>query len=1241
MEHPTQHPTQHQTQHPTEQLQPDSWRNLPLEAGGRSLIEASAGTGKTWTISVLYLRLLLEQGLSPKQIVVTTFTDSAAGELRERIRARLIEAERYGRSLLDNGLQADDSDPVDRQWLYGHWTGTADGAAARERIQHDIQRLRLAQAELDLAPIGTLHGLCRKILVDYPFESGSAFGLGELVSSESMLQTLAEDVWRQQTQAPDSGLPVLDVDSIGKLKQYLKAYSAPGVSVRLRALTEAPEVVLSSDWVDPIRQLVGRKIFQPRKTALKNALTHLADFLESQPRDPDLIPKTLANLTPEPVSDQIADDHLDDPDIQKVLAFAADAAEALKPLAIHQKDQAQWPNHEARFAAWQHWVEQIKTWRHHRLTASGQVTFDELIERVARALPAGGSVLAERLFAAWPVALVDEFQDTDALQYGILDRIYRASDGGQRGRLVMIGDPKQAIYRFRGGDIHAYLKARRDAGSHLSLDTNYRSSREMVAACNAFYDLAGAQLSTDDSHEIRYEPVNASARCDDAPYEVDGRLCTRPLQLHYWPDCPDDADSRRSAALEGCANQIVELLTPGRHSIGGNPLVPGDIAVLLPANGDITRLRRLLSARNVPCVSSVRSSVFESDWARELQIVLYAAQHPRDEGAVQAALATRLGGKTYADLLALRDRPEHWQALSDDYAALGDIWRTRGVLALVQEVTRQATPRLFASGDSERSLTDLRHLGELLQTASERFAGPEQLLGWLAEERARRKADDGDAADEMQLRIESDAARVRLMTVHASKGLEFPVVMLPLMWANTQNTNDTIEILHDAQSGERLPGCGDADRARYRQEGQDERFRLLYVAMTRARYACHIYVLPPGRAKDKKGGAANTDPHRAPLDAMIERLLPGFDEAAPPSSLHGHIAWNRNDWLWPERVYQPPLQAGPVIRQALPEPRNTPFEFKWSFTSLTRSRFAHGTTEDGPASDEAGGAEEADLAGAFTEVPRESATNLETDETPHRELLELAPVGGADFGNALHAMFEFRQVGQPMSAQHELIRHHLLDSGVRLGDIDVELLVKRLARRIQTTLDTPMELADGHTVRLGELPKEHLRAEMGFDYALDGVAVQRLREACADAGEPDLIPRSPRHHLRGIMNGKIDLVFQHDRRFYVLDYKGNQLGKDGLLSMYAPAQLRQAMDASHYRFQALLYVVAVDRYLRQRIGPAYDRSTQLGEAIYLFVRAVGVAPTQVPGAGIWAHRFSDELIDAVDAVLANRIQEAA
>ncbi|MEO8010292.1 MAG: 3'-5' exonuclease, partial [Dokdonella sp.] len=751
---------------------------------------------------------------------------------------------------------------------------------------------------------------------------------------------------------------------------------------------------------------------------------------------------------------------------------------------------------------------------------------------------------------------------------------------------------------------------------------------------------AGEKLSSNSELEICYEPVKASDRCDDEPYRVDGVICEQPLQMHYWAsdDVPDDAQSRIQLALDACANHVVALLSGG-HTIGDKPVRPGDIAVLLPSNAQITTLRDLLSARAVPCVASAKSSVFGSDWARELQIILYAALHPRDEAAVRAALATRLGGKTYNQLRALRDQPEDWQRAAGVYVELDHLWQARGVLALVQQITSDARSRLFARDDSERTLTDLRHLGELLQARSEDLTGREQLLTWLADQRDDDGDEAGDAVDEMQLRIESDAARVRLMTLHSSKGLEFPIVLLPLMWANKHNSRDTITVLHDAASGQRVVGFGAEAKQRYQQEGQDERFRLLYVALTRARYACHVYALSPLRLSKKGAGGSDTDPNRAPLDTVIERLL---EFADPPHTMH-HVLWCNGAWPWRRAQYQPGNSDESPERHVLSEPETTRFEYKYSFSALAKGGKIT-SLEERAASDEAQLHETAlELPDAEFEVESSATCFLADEEATEAEqpqLQWLAQIAGADFGNALHAIFEHRVIGRPMADQHALIRRCLLDEVVNLGDIAIDELVAHLAARVQATLDTPLLPGSDPTLTLAVLPMHALRAEMEFNFVLDEVSLRRLREVC------DFVPGTSMQPLRGLMNGKIDLVFEHGGRFHVLDYKGNRLDDGGdprshaYLSNYAPARLQLAMDHAHYRFQALLYTVAIDRYLRQRM-PNYQRDKHLGETIYLFVRATGIALDTVPNAGIWAHRFEDAVIDAVDAVFASEARNAA
>lgn len=1180
----------------TDARQHADWTVLPLDPGGRSLIEASAGTGKTWTISVLYLRLLLEQRLSPKQIVVTTFTDAAAQELRERIRERLLWAAR----LADGSAPAALQPTADEAWLRARWSG--DAAAARA----DLHRLRLALAELDLAPIGTLHGLCRRILADFPFECGVPFELGEFVDAAGLRNELLDDLWRCLTQT-DTDLSVEDraAWSLGRkrLAQYLGLLMAPGVSVA-PAAAEDVAGFMQARSAARIREWIASTQFTRANSALRSRLVELADFIDAGDADVEAGAKLadgLAKVLDDPLSRHLKPEALASGDHAAILELAREAARCLPAFVVAPLQRA--------LAAYQ---ARLYRQARERLAASGQLTFDELIARVHDALQAPGNVLAARLFEAWPVALVDEFQDTDAQQYGILDRIYRDDGGALRGRLVMIGDPKQAIYRFRGGDIDAYLAARHSATDAMALGVNFRSAHAFVAALNEWHAQAGAVLSTDPSHEIRYVPMRANGR-DDAPYTIDGKARETPLCFHYRADAAESQPERRQAALEACANQIVDLLSGG-HRIGARGLQPGDIAVLLPSHGDIAELRALLQARDVPCVTSSRNDVFESDWARELRIVLHAALHPRDDAAARAALATRLGGRSWNELRALVADPDAWQRETALFRELDATWRSRGVLAVVRAVIERASTRLFARADRERVLTDLRHLGELLQAQSEALPGRDLLLAWLRDQRKSRGGDG--AGEERQLRIESDAARVTLTTLHASKGLEFNVVMLPLMWANV-GRSDEIPLLHDHASGRRVVAFDAESAERHAREGQDERFRLLYVALTRARHACHVYALDPARPKQKNAKEAEKDPCRSALDAMVERLRQGGQVQAMP-----HVLWSEQPWAWPQRRWAAAGSEAEAPREARREPAAAPFEFRYSFSALARHGAQAGAIEeDRPAGDE--GVVENALASSDV-LPFPTA-----DEAEHAGLAWLAPIAGTEFGNAVHEIFERRRIGVPMAQQPPLIRRALRDAHVRLRERSPDELVPHLAGRLQQVLDTPLLPRRDPALTLGALPAHALRAEMEFDFVLDAVSLRDLRKAC------DFVPGASVQELRGLMNGKIDLVLEHAGRLHVLDYKTNRLGDGRRLSAYAPERLDAAMDESHYRFQALLYTVAVDRYLRQRV-PRYRRGEHLGETIYLFVRAVGIAPDAAPLAGIWAHRFDDRLLDAVDRVFGGR-----
>ncbi|MCQ4164324.1 UvrD-helicase domain-containing protein [Tahibacter harae] len=1178
----------------TEPRRPRSWRDLELGPGGRSLIEASAGTGKTWTIAVLYLRLLLEGEAPylPRQIVVSTFTDAAAQELRERLRARLAWAQGQTEAFL-RGMPVQDGD--DAQWLRRRWQDSPAQA------QTDLLRLRLAQAELDLAPVGTLHSLCRRILADFPVESGSAFAAGELIAESGVLELLVDDLWRDlmQREAPlDQGDLLWVREGRANLRRALQAVLAPGVAVRsadpAAPLTAQERAALLQDAHAVIAVPERFKLSGARNSKLLQALRELAAADEAD---------ALAAFDAAGVREH--EGQLDKQFKKDALGDALLLARLERIFAaLRRLDEAR---DASKAAALERYRRQLLQRRHDQLLREARLTFNMLIEGAALALRDPASPLAARLREQWPVALVDEFQDTDAQQYAILDAIYRDAQRTPRGRLIMIGDPKQAIYRFRGGDIHTYLKAAQTADEVLELAVNRRSSHAYVTALNALYELAGPALSQDPQHPIRYAPVTAAGR-EDVYAAPDGSAVSAALVLHYQAEAPSGQEERRRHALEACARQIAGLLQSG-YRLGDAPLAPGDIAVLLPKNQQVEQLRELLLRRGVPCVGAGKRSVFETVLARELQLMLYAVEHNSDDSALRAALATGFGRCGYADLCRLREDTDEWQQLRQRFSGLRREWQRHGVLSVVLELSDDLARGLALASERERALTDLRHLGELLQAQSEVSAGAEQLLAWFAQQRDAPTEGD-EAANEHQLRLESDARRVRLLTLHASKGLEFPVVFLPLMWDHSGKI-PALPLTWDAASGLRLAELAGAGQARaqqqVREEDQEERFRVLYVALTRARHACHVYALSPQRPRDARANApAPADPERSALDATVARLQQAL--AGRPLQ-HPHLAWREDGWDWPEARYQA-AEAPAQPLHARQEPPRPALEQTYSFTALVAGR-GRGAQEESAAEDEGGSAEALPQPPLFAAVPA---------PPPDPRILELSHLRGPEFGNAVHAVFERRRPGQPLADQLELVERSLREQAAKPAG---EGGAAAIAALVQRCIDLP--LVGGAS--LASLAPAQLRAEMGFQFVLDNVSPRALREACQRHGAGALLPEHlPPTALQGLMSGKIDLVFEHDGRFHVLDYKTNYLGD--ALHDYAPQRLEAAMQEHHYGFQALLYTVAVERYLRQRL-PGYRRAQHLGEAIYLFVRASGLDAA----SGIWRHRFDGALLDAVDHAL--------
>ena len=1191
------------------------WQRMPLH--GRILIEASAGTGKTWNIGVIYLRLLLERDLRVEQILVTTFTDAAAQELRERLRRRLIEAERW---LL--GTVSDNVESVDENSLESYLASLCTDNDSRRRA---LRKIQLARADLDRAPISTIHALCQRIQRDYPLESGAAFASDKLFDEQQLLRECVEDFWRRRYLVDDIDpreASLLLKDGPEKLLWDLAIVAnSPDARIEsggLHDLQERIAALRTEATIAELLRLAGdKKLYGSRKTALAKRLERLAFALRDETGvvlEEALKKEIDDKFDPENVLEQEATDTSGTLNAHPLIRQLQTLRTLMPLLTIFTRgavlaDAALACRDELPRRAQQRHV----------------LTFSMLIDAVYRRLcaePADHS-LADRLFEAFPVALIDEFQDTDQRQFAIFDRIYR-----ERGTLVMIGDPKQAIYSFRGGDIAAYLRASTRANHRFSLATNYRSSRALVEAMNSLYGHTDGGF---DHREIHYQPVSAAGRTDEKPYTVNGAPIARPLTIHEFRGEAVDSKGQplssvtalEPLALDDCANRIVELLNDPQQQIDGRRVTPGDIAVLLSTNTQIVALRARLVARGVPCVGSGRGNIFAGDVARDLELILYAVLHADDDTAMRGALATRLLGATLEQFNTWQIEAQAFEGELERFESWRALVRTRGVLALIEALLAERGTALLALPEGERVVTDLRHLGELLAAEESALQGLDGLYAWLVEMRQEGSDGDAEAADERQLRIESDARRVQLLTIHASKGLEFPIVFLPLIWrvGDRSGVRATAVLRYHDDAGARCIDLGSPDfidrLGLHFREDLQERLRLLYVALTRAIHAVHVYWVDRGRWPSPDPLAwqvAAIDPlmaqarHRLGLDegeaslqAMADRLsgialMPPFNDVP--------------------RRYQKPVESNATRATQAPLPRLRAFQWLHSFSGLTRYAAAAVAIDDSGAADEAG----ANI------VDAEEPPLIEM--TDDARLLALYPLRGPRFGDAVHQVLELAQPGPVWPEQRPLLSTQLTAQAIKADGLSSDEALERVGRMVDRVRQS--DLGDG--LRLGDIAADQRIVEFEFQFPVRHVAVVKLRQLCIANSQPDVVPASlDATTLNGMLTGFADLIVQWDGRFHVLDYKTNWLG--ARLHDYAGASLDAAMAEHHYALQALLYTVALHRYLRQRMD-GYTAERHLGDSWYLFVRAIGLDPAENPDLGVWRHRWPTGLIEALDDAFA-------
>jgi exodeoxyribonuclease V beta subunit len=1185
----------------------EAFRVFQCPLAGTRLIEASAGTGKTWNLCALYLRLLLERDLKVADILVVTFTNAATAELRERIRSRIAETLARLR-----GMAARSADPFVDELL----------ARLRGSIEDKLldTRLELALQSFDEASILTIHGFCQRALAEAPFSTGMPMQLTLLADDSEMRLDVVQDFWRRriagaalspalaahllERKFTPQRLAELLARRLGKPLARLRWPEAPDTAgtasddATLGAAFDAARVLWLTDREDIAAIL---REAQPRLHKSHYADGPLQQALQSWDRllAGTLLPDSLAGLDK---LDLLGSARLRP---NKGLAPPAphaffDAAQLLLDLLLARSQALEL----RRLQLMRELLDEGPAALRRAKRDQRVLAFDDMLFNLHQRLAArDGAVLARRLRQRFAAALIDEFQDTDPLQYAIFRTIYAGSEAP----LFLVGDPKQAIYSFRNADLHTYLRARDDARADYTLDENQRSTPQLLDALNALF---GANPRAFMQGGLSYTQV----RCGPKPRTPLTETPQPPraaLQLWQLPRGDDGqplpkADAVR-LSLQACAVEIARLLGSGA-TLADRALAAGDMAVLVRSHAQAAAMRRALSALGVGSVELSQASVFDSADAADLERVLAAMLQPQREPLLRAALATEAMG---FDAAALQALSADESSLLDTIARFGgyrDSWLTRGVGRMLREWMRAegVSARLLARPDGERRLTNLMHLAELLHEAAASHPAPEALQRWLQTQRSDARRDEA-----AQLRLESDRNLVQVVTIHKSKGLEYPLVFCPLLWdghGGSRSGGEGVEY-HDENGNNVIdfreldkPAL-DAAKEQAALEAAAETLRLIYVALTRAVHRCTL-VVGPYLAQQGKGAPSATQSSRARLNWLVAGA-----GLSPQDWLKNRLEADQIDAAWATLAQQhapqvrlDPLPTAPGMAlapqrptadqlAALPPPAHIPGA--WWIGSY--SALAFGARHDSAAVDH----------------------DLRITRTPYHELeAELAADDilrfprGAVAGECLHALFERIDFGDTRgwSAMIDTVLQRFAPA-LPPGD---EALRRRMLLRM---LDDVMHAPLGDGLRLADVPRQRTLVELEFHLPsrhLDAAALARTMQRL---GQP--LPQYGFGTLQGYLRGFIDLVFEQHGRYYVLDWKSNHLGDTA--ADYAGAALDRAMTQHGYQLQALLYALALHRHLQQRL-PDYRHERHFGGVRYLFVRGVRAAWTLPDGISAGVHQ---------------------
>jgi len=1164
---------------------------LTVPLSGINLIEASAGTGKTWTITGLYVRLLLERGLDIDQILVVTYTKAATAELRERIMQRLSDT----RQAMKNGAS---DDPFCGR-LIQQYPNSSDRAVVIRRLDHAI-------GSFDEAAVYTIHSFCQRVLNDSPFESGIEFEFELMPDESELIGKIIEDFWRleisqasgiwadyllQKNESPEK----LAISLRGYTgKPYLKIIPSPKTTIttdieqralgqfeNARLIWQHDRSLIESLLLDS--PTLNRNKYRPN--SIHKWCLELDNFFTLQTISLDW-PRGLDKFTTTSLSEGCKK-KLSPPEhgYFNACALLLDTLQTLKDLYTEK-----WVATRVRLLNYCN--RELET----RKLASQHLSYNDLLNRLNQALCAKfGAKLGKSIRNQYRAALIDEFQDTDPVQYNIFKTIYF----GQSRPVVFVGDPKQAIYGFRGADVFSYLQARQTAANIYSLKTNRRSSPALIGAINKLFMASPNPFITPDISYPKALAVDQSSNKLRVEKDVLApfRILRTPSDSHEPNHAvPRNKTDHIALACQITVDEITALLNQAQQgsatlTVDGHrrALHGGDIAILVGTHRQAQSMQHVLSVKQIPSVRHGQESVFQTLEAYELYSVLQSVAKPASEALIKATLITELVGFTANEISQLQDQTKNWEDHLDSFRHLNQLWQNHGFTAMFRRWfdTYQVATNLADYQDGERRLTNILHLAELLQVAQREHPGCDSLLKWLANNI--RSPEGGD--ESTLLRLESDAERVKIVTIHSSKGLEYPVVFCPFLWDGSLGSNRTDSVeFHDPSDNYRsLIDLGSNRFEQHKNYAEKEKFaenlRLLYVGLTRAKHRCYVVwgTLPTRR----NGLAASAfawllhGPRQAvnePLDAMgkiarkldcerIDQALKNLTDSAP--------------------------QSISVIATDLP---TTKFETKVSKTEKLRcAKFHRKSLIPAWRMSSYSGL----TSGLDSETSDYDPIDQRADEPPDEMSIFSFP-RGAVAGTCLHSILESWDFqSSAITLLQRLVQHKLYAHGIATD------WTHSVSNSLLLLLNKPL---GENEIKLKDLDLSERLVELEFCFPLKNFSFYKLKKILSEPSSqlPNVFIRASQdlsfEHFNGYMKGYIDLVFESNKRFYIVDYKSNWLGNG--IADYAPNRLFMPMAQHHYYIQYLIYSIGLHRYLACRI-PDYSYDQHFGGIFYLFLRGIG------------------------------------